>query len=186
MRSERGRRWPRLSFETFDHSARLVLQTLAKLVSKRNSLVIVTACLLTIAVIWLFLPVAVPKSDAARYERWKQTSHLTGRVMWWERSLPQSLVRPFHLSALDQKYWDEHARLGDALVASGFLTNATITVDAAPTNTAQRAQAIDRFRNDFRKAFQGRDEWEFWVGSNVVVVTCRPQSIFLCRQALQE
>jgi len=152
--------------------------------SKRNSLIIVIACLLTIVVIWLFLPVGVPKTDAARYERWKQTSRLIGRVNWCERRLPQSLVRPFHLSELDQKYIDEHGRLGDALVASGYLTNVTIMVANVPTNYVQRAQIADRLR----KAFPGHYEWEFWVRSrsNEVVITCRPEYEVLSRQAVQE
>jgi hypothetical protein len=79
---------------------------------------------------------------------------------------------------------DEHERLGDALVASGYLTNVTIVVASMPTNYVQRAQIADHLD----KAFQGKDEWEFWVRSrsNEVVVTCRPQDEVLSRQAFQE
>jgi hypothetical protein len=152
--------------------------------SKRNSLIIVTSCLLTIVAIWLFLPVGVPKTDVARYERWKQTDHLCGRAIWWERRLPQSFARQFHLSALDRKYMDEHERLGDAMVASGYLTNVTIVVASVPTNWVQRAQIAAQFR----RAFPGHDGWEFGVygHSNAIVVTCRPQYEVLSRRALQE
>jgi len=152
--------------------------------SKLRFIEIVTVCVVTIAVIWLFLPVGFPKAEPAKYERWKQTSHLVGRTIWWERCFPQSLVRLFHLSALDQKYMDEHERLGDALVVSGYLTNVTIVVASVPTNYVQRAQIADRLR----EAFQGRDEWEFGVygHSNAIVVTCRPQDEVLSRQAVQE
>jgi hypothetical protein len=79
---------------------------------------------------------------------------------------------------------DEHESLGDALVASGYLTNVTIAVVSVPTNYVQRAQIADRLR----KAFPGDDEWEFWVRSrsNEVVVTCRPEYEVLSRQAVQE
>ena len=134
-----------------------------------------------IAVICLLLPVGVPKTDPARYERWKQTSHLFGRAIWWEGHLPQSLLRPFHIS---QKYMDEHDKLEDALVASGYLTNVTIVVASVPTNHVQWTQISDRLR----KAFHGSDEWVFGVygHTNSIVVTCRPQYEVLARQAVQE
>jgi hypothetical protein len=150
--------------------------------NRRGILTTVTVCVLATVVAWVLFPVRAAKTDTAKYERWKQTSHLFGRVMWCERHLPRNLVSLFHLSTLDQKYIDEHERLGEALVASGFLTNVTIAVAAAPTNATQFAQVANRLR----KAFPGRNEWEFWVRSNAVVVTCQPQNVLLCRQALQE
>jgi hypothetical protein len=135
-------------------------------------------------VVWGLFPVGAAKTDEARFQRWKQTIYLFSRTIWWERRLPQSLVRLSHLSALDQKYMDEHQRLGDVLVASGYLTNVTIAVARVPTNGVQRAQIAARFRRQFK----GREEWEFGVygHSNAVVVTCRPQDEVLSRQALQE
>jgi hypothetical protein len=152
--------------------------------SKRESLVIVSVCLFTIALLWIFIPVAIPKNDAARYERWKQTERLDGRVIWWERHLPNSFNTLLRLPAHDKKYWEEHERLGDTLVASGYLTNVTIVVASAPTNDVQRAQVVARLD----KAFSGRNEWEFWVSGyrHAIVVICRPQDEVLSRQAICE
>src|SRR5271170_4479723 len=136
--------------------------------SKHRFFIIVSVCVLTIVVVWVFFPAGAARTDEARFQRWKQTPHLFTRAIWWERHLPQSLVRLFHLSTFDQKYMDEHERLGDALVASGYLTNVTILVASVPTNGVQRAQIAAQFR----RVFQGRDEWEFGVygHSNAVVV----------------
>ena len=149
---------------------------------KHNSLTIVTACLLTAAVIWSYLPIGVPKTDEARFQRWKQTSHLWIRTVWWERNLPDGLGKLFKLPIHETKYLDEGEALREALLASGYFTNFPIAVAAAPTNYVQRAQVADRLR----KAFQNRDDWEFWVSSNAIIMTCRPQDMDLCRKALQE
>lgn len=151
--------------------------------SKCALLVVVALCVVTMVVIWVLLPASPAETDAARYQKWKETEQYCGRVIWWERHLPNGIARLSQLSVLDQTYWDEHERIGDNLVASGFLTNATIIVAAVPTNTVQWV----RLRGCFRKAFQGRNEWEFSLAhGNAVVVTCRPQGVFLCRQALEE
>ena len=153
--------------------------------TKRKSLIVIAVvCLLAIVMLWLFIPAGAPKTDTARYERWQHTATLGGRFYWWESHLPKSLDTLFRLPALDKKNWDEHERLGDALVASGYMTNVAIAVASLPTNEMQRAQIVARLH----KTFQGRDEWEFYVSGHrkAVVVTCRPQDEVLCRQALQD
>lgn len=153
--------------------------------SKRKYLVVAAACLSIAAMLWLLLPAAVPKTDAARFERWKRTNHLIGRAFWWEIHLPKSVSTALRLPALDGKYWGEHEKLGEALVSSGYLTNVAITVSSAVTNAAQYTQ----IRIRVQKAFQGQTDAElkYWYDRGhriVIVVTCRPQDEVLCRQAL--
>jgi len=150
--------------------------------SNRRFLIIVTACVLTIVVVWVLLPVRVAKTDEARFQRWKQTIRLYARALWWERHLPHGFGKLFQLPTLEIKYLDEHGDLGEALLASGYFTKVPIAVAATPTNAVQRAQVADRLR----RAFQYRDEWEFGVRSNTIIVTCRPQDVDLCKQAIQQ
>lgn len=143
---------------------------------------IVTVCVLTIVVVWVFLPADAPETDKARFQRWKHTIRSYARVVWWDRHLPQSVGKLFQVRARETKYLDEHGTLGEVLLTSGYFTNISIAVATAPTNGFQRARVADRLRT----AFQNRDEWEFGVCSNAIIVTCRPQDVVLCRQALQE
>ena len=103
------------------------------------------------------------------------------RAVWWKTKLPQGLARAIRLSALPGQYLDERERLTSALVASGYLTNVNLAPDAALTNSTQVRAIIDRIR----KAHQGAEEWGVSLHSNIVVITCRPQDEFRCRQALQ-
>jgi hypothetical protein len=150
--------------------------------SKRRFFIIVSVCVLTIIVVWVFFPGGAPKTDEARFQGWKNTIRLYARAVWWERHLPHGVGKLLRVPAHETKYLDEHAALAETLLASGYFTNVSIAVAAAPTSAVQRAQVADRLRT----AFQNRDEWEFWVRSHAIVVTCRPQDVVLCRQALQE
>jgi len=74
--------------------------------------------LVPIAVSRYSFPLAFQKQELQKYERWKQTSHLVGRTIWWRRCFRRVWSGYSIFSALDQKYMDEHERLGDALVRS--------------------------------------------------------------------
>jgi hypothetical protein len=149
-------------------------------VKRRNIFAIIAAGVLGILVFWVCLPASVGNTDAARYQRWQHTERLYRKAVWWRNQLPQGLARLFHVSALPQKYIKEREKLTETLVASGYLTN--VTVAAAPTNSTQFTATIARIR----KACQGRDEWNISLLRNGVVITCRPQDEFQCRQAIQE
>jgi hypothetical protein len=119
-------------------------------------------------------------SDEGNYTEWRRTIRSASRIMSVERHLPQSFSRFFRLPNLEEKYVDQHSALGDSLVASGYLTNVSITM----TNPqGQRMQIVNRLT----KAFPGRDnEWEFYIRSNTtLVITCRPQYVPVCNQALE-
>jgi hypothetical protein len=149
---------------------------------KPSFLTIVTLYVVTLATVWFFLPDSTAETDARTYAKWQRANRNDARVLWCENHLPNT-TRFFHLSALDETYWDEHKRLGTDLVASGYLTNVAIKVAFTPTNTSQFLQMTDCLR----RAFQGKGEWEFWVVHNrMVIVTCQPQSMLQGRQAIQQ
>ena len=140
----------------------------------------IVAALLMITVLWLFLPVSAPKTDEAKFQRWKQTARLFGRVNWWERQLPPILVQQLNLRSLDQKYLNEHWSLEEALTDSGYLTNLSIAVTNAPLNGVMCSNVVE----EMRKAFKSRDEWALSVRGNAFVIRCRPQDVGLCSRAI--
>src|SRR5436309_11282540 len=126
---------------------------------------VIVAWFAAIAAFWIFIPAGVPTTDAARFERWKGAERLGGRLIWWERRLPNGFNQFFRLPAREQKCWDERERLKEALMSSDYLTNFPIEAAIGPTNYVQRVQLADRLR----KVFQGRNEWEFGIRSNAVI-----------------
>ncbi len=149
---------------------------------RRVLLVILGVGILTVIALWLCLPAGAGNSDAARYQRWKHIPALYKRAVWWKAKLPRGLARAVHLSALPGQYLDERERLTAALVASGYLTNVSLTPDPTLTNSTRVRTTVDRIR----KAHQAAEEWTVALHSNTVVIICRPQDEFRCRQALQQ
>ncbi len=150
--------------------------------SKRTLLIIIPGCLLAIIALWLVIPGRVPETDAARYKRWKGTLRWSERALWWADRLPRIIGRQLDLSARAQKHLQEHERLKEALLASGYVTNVVVEMDRPMTNYVQRAQLARRLR----KVSQGMDDWEFLIASNAVFITCRTHYVSLIRQALQQ
>ena len=151
---------------------------------KLKLLAIVGVCGLASITLWLCCRLPAANSDAERYERWRRIPALYKGAVRWRKQLPQglALARAVHLAALPHDYIEERERLTAALVGSGYLTNVTLTPDAALTNSTRVRATIDRIR----KACQGRDEWEVSLHSNTVVITCRPEDELRCRRALQQ
>ena len=152
--------------------------------SKHTFSIIVIVCVLAIVAVGWFLPTGPAKTDAERYERWRQSTQLL-MAIWGERHLSKGVARFFRLSALEQKYLHEHERLRDVLVASGYLTNFTVVVASGPTDGERRGQVFAKLQ----KAFRGKEcEWEggFYGDTSAITVTCRPEYEALCRQALNE
>jgi hypothetical protein len=153
----------------------------ATLMSKRKIQMVVIAFASALLLLWCYR-LSRPGGDAeAKYKGWQRSIHRYSMAHSVERRLPAGLVRFLRIPGIEQKYLDEHEALGQALVASGYLTNVSIAVTNPASRRSQLAACL-------RKAFQGSgNEWEFYVRSNSeVVVTCLPEHVALCRQALHE
>ena len=146
----------------------------------KRTLRILAAALLVATVLWALNTSRRATSDEARYQQWQRSMDSWVRVVFVERHIPSSLSKVLHLRALEQRYVDKNEKIGEALHASGFLTNVHIAVSNAG---ARRTQIADRLR----KATQGSGaKWEFYVRSNaVVVLTCRPQDVASCVRAIE-
>ena len=149
--------------------------------SKRKILIVIAACASTFLLFWIYRSLA-PRDDAqAKIEHWQRSNRRCSVAFSVERRLPANLVRLLRIKEIEHRYWDEQEDLREALVASGYLTNVSITVTNPLSRRTQLAARLT-------KAFKGvENEWQFYVRSNQeVVVTCRPEHVALCRQALEE
>jgi hypothetical protein len=147
---------------------------------RKRPLKVLAVALLAVAVLWAISTRKKPASDEARYQQWHPPVDAYARLVFAERHVPTRLSKLLHLQSREQAYLHESEEIGEALLASGYLTNANIAVTNAG---ARRTQIADRLR----KATHGNDaKWEFFVRSNaVVVLTCRPQDVALCTRAIE-
>jgi hypothetical protein len=161
---------------------------------KKPTIVIIAACcLMAILGLCMFGAFKGGASDAERHQAWGRTGRVCGVLRSMNRRLPAGFVKLSHLSQLEEKYSKKWATQREALVASGYFTNAVIVIPRAeePPDTApyyQHRKAVIRQTADrVWKALQGRGEFQCSYPSNgVVVITCRPQDVPLCAEALRE
>ena len=147
---------------------------------RKRPLQLLGVALVVAAVAWVLSSHRNATNDEARYRQWQRPVGSWARLVFLERHLPTSLSKALHLPALEQRYLDKNEKLGETLLASGYLTNLHIAVTNAGTIRTQIASRL-------RRATQGsRAKWEFYVRSNaVVVLTCRPEDAAICSRAVE-
>jgi len=165
----------------------------AVLMTKRKLRLIVAACAIVVLGLWIFGIFWGRTSDAARHRAWGRTGRIWSELRSVNKRLPTGFVRVFRLSRLEQEHEDRWGAERDALVASGYFTNVALTIPRAeePPDTApyyeHRRAVIRQTADRVRKALQGHGEFQCSYPSNgVVIITCRPQDVPLCAEALQK
>jgi hypothetical protein len=136
-------------------------------------------------VLWIFYGLAPsktdePKTDEARYRELLLTSRSISLAFSAESGRLGIAVRLFHrLLQIPDRYFKQFDAQSERLLASGYLTNISITVSTARSHrgkvTRQLAcvpEAWDIVR------------WQISWRSNAVAVMCRPQDEFRLRHAL--
>src|SRR5258708_25292664 len=154
---------------------------------------VVAACAVGVVGGWIFSVFDSGTTDAAKYKRWGRTGRIEAMVRSMNRRLPASFVSVCRLSHLEEKYGERWEAECEALVASGYLTNVALAITRAeePPDAATYNQhlttVIRQTADQIRKALRGRGEFCCTYPSNgVVLITCRPQDVPLCAEALRK
>jgi hypothetical protein len=100
-------------------------------------------------------------------ERW------SSRTYSIEQHLPHFLIQTLRLEGLRLRN-EELARTNkEALLGSGFLTNASIAITNLPrAATNEYSTCLEVVRR--LRLLRGRDYWAFYMRSNQAIITCRP------------
>jgi hypothetical protein len=111
------------------------------------------------------------------------------RVQFLERHLPRSLYRRLEpklglgqLATDSAKQWQLQT---DALLKSGYLTEASFWMTNKPYSTNNKAQNTVEIARCLEKAARGT-YWAFSLTSNQVVLTCRTSDLPVLRHAIVE
>jgi hypothetical protein len=92
--------------------------------------------------------------------------------------LPKPIANFLPLRSLSAKYWRKHMALGDSLLASGYLTNITVT------NTPQTPNIITCLTNAFRPADKPWIQINF-MSNPIITITVRSQYAPALQRALE-
>jgi hypothetical protein len=148
--------------------------------SNRKIQIVVLVCLLLGVVSWMFYAFTPSKTDEARYLEMRHTSRSISLALSAENGRLGIIVRLFHmLLHIPDRYFKQFDAQREELLASGYLTNISITVSNA---TSRRGQLTRQLTS----VTEGWDilRWHLSWQSNGVAVTCRPQDEVRLRHAL--
>jgi hypothetical protein len=100
----------------------------------------------------------------------------SSRIHSIEKYLPLFLITKLRLehSRLDKEELARTRR--EALLASGFLTNASVIITNLPPTATNRHSAFLEVYRRFR-TLRGIDYWSFHMRSNQAIIICRPSDL---------
>jgi hypothetical protein len=117
-----------------------------------------------------------PSDDSQKFQQMVRAEHWSSRIRSAERYVPLFLITALRLEGSRLSNEEIARTQREALLASGFLTNASLTVTNLPLIASNRHLAFLEVHRRL-KALQGIDYWSFHMESNQAVVTCRPSDV---------
>jgi hypothetical protein len=150
----------------------------------RKSHLMLTGCLLGLLAVWVLWPAGRPKDDDQRFRQMVRSADWGWRLRSAEKHLPGPLVRLLHIPKLKSGYMEKAQAQEEALFASGYLTNANITITNLPVTSDDEKSCLAEVQRRLR-ARARIDFLSFYMRTNQAVVTCRSRDLALVWTALE-
>lgn len=154
--------------------------------SKSTSKVALVGCLLAVVVVALCIVLSQEstKADESRFRQMVRAERWSSRIRSTERYLPLFLIKALRLerSRLDNE--DAAQTHREALLSSGFLTNAILAITNLPVTASNRQLVFLEIYRRFR-TLKGIDYWSFHIETNRAITTCRPRDVTRIRTAIE-
>jgi hypothetical protein len=141
-------------------------------------------CLLVILAAWILSPAAKGTTDEQKYRRMRREDIWSSRLHSLRRQLPGYLVRLLDFTNLEKYYATKAHVKEQALLATGYLTNASITITNLPVTANNELSCLD----ELGRRLRARNHVEFvffYFRTNQAVVTCRSQDLASVRTAIE-
>ncbi len=135
---------------------------------------------------WMLSPAAKGTGDEQQYRQMRRARNWSSRLHSVRRRLPSFLVRLLDTTNLQKHYADKARTQELALLATGYLTNASITITNLPATATNHLSCLHELARRLRA--RGHVEYVyFYVLPNdyQAVVLCRTQDVALVRTAME-
>jgi hypothetical protein len=151
---------------------------------KRKFQLVLFGCLLVLLACWIIPTAGRGTGDERRFRKMLHAADWGWRFRFAEKRLPSPLARLLHVADLKTRCMGKAEAQLEALLASGYLTNTSITITNMPsTATSEKASLAELQRR--LKVGAHLDFLSFYVQTNDVVVTCRARDLVVVRTALE-
>jgi hypothetical protein len=141
-------------------------------------------CLLVLLVVWILTPARRGTGDERRFRQMLHAADWGWRLRSAEKRLPSPLARLLHVANLKNRCMGKAEALQEALLAAGYLTNASITITNMPSTATHEKSCLAEFQRRL-KAGAHVVFLSFYVQTNEVVVTYRSRDLVVVRTALE-
>lgn len=141
-------------------------------------------CLLVLFLVWILTPGRRGTGDERRFRQMLHAADWGWRLRSAEKRLPSPLARLLHVANLKNRCMLKAEAQQEALLASGYLTNASITITKMPSTATNEKSCIAEIQRRL-KAGGHIAFLSFYVQTNDVMVTCRSQDLVVVRTALE-
>lgn len=142
-------------------------------------------CLLAVLAVWV-LGTAVKKTgDEQRYRQFLRAEDWASRLNSAQKRLPSPLVRLLHIANLQTRYEHKAQAQAEALLASGYLTNVSITITNLPPAATNEKSALVEVQRRLRTGLRGVDFWSLYMESNRAVIACRSSDLPIVRRVVE-
>jgi hypothetical protein len=147
--------------------------------------IILVGCLLVILAVCMLRDTGDGTGDERRYRQVLRAEVWVGRLNSAQKRLPSPAVRLLHIANLKKSYMDKAEAQAEALLASGYLTNASITITNLPAPAINEKSTLAEVQRRLRTGLRGVPSWSFYMESNRVVITCRSSDLAQIRRAIE-
>ena len=152
--------------------------------SRRKFQLVLFGCLLVLLVVWILTPARRGTGDERRFRQMLHAADWGWRFRSAEKRLPSPLARLLHVADLKNRCMGKAEAQQEALLASGYLTNTSITITNMPSTATSEKSCLAELQRRL-KAGAHVDFLSFYVQTNDVVVTCRTRDLVVVRTALE-
>jgi hypothetical protein len=153
---------------------------------RRKFQVLLFGCLIVILAGWILSPAAKGTRDEQEYRQMRRARRWSSQLHIVRGRLPGFLVRLLDTTNLVKHYEDKARTQQLALLATGYLTNASITITNLPATATNQLSRL----HELARRMRARRDVEyvyFYVLPNdyQAVVICRTQDVALVRGAIE-
>jgi hypothetical protein len=150
----------------------------------RKSQLVLAGCLSALLAIWMLWPAGKEKGDDQRFRHLLRSADWGWRFRSAEKRLPSPLVRLLQVPRLRSRYLEKARVQEEALLASGCLTNTSVTITNLPVTAINEKQCLAEIQGRLRAGVHV-DYLSFYMETNRAIVTCRSRDLALVRAAIQ-
>ncbi len=152
---------------------------------RRKFQFILVGLVLAVFAAWLFGAVGRGRGDEQRYREMRRAMAWDLRLRSAEERLPSALVRLLGVRNLQRSYMRKGQADQKALLASGYLTNATITVTNLSAAATNGVSCVREVLTRLRAAGQAHFLLGGGLHSNQAEIICRSEDLVLVRRAIE-